>query len=80
MTKANNTIKNSFSASISSEASGNKCKKALPIKAPADKETKNIVILESVSFLKNKNNTANHTDMLIKKQAIKIFNRTINFI
>jgi len=68
-------MKNNFSGPIFSEASGNRCKKAPPIKVPAERETKNIVILESVSFLKNKNRTASQTHRLIKKQAIKIFNR-----
>jgi hypothetical protein len=37
--------------------------------APAEKETRNKRILESVFFLKNKNKTASQTERLMEKVA-----------
>ena len=72
-------MKNIVSDSIASEASGSRCRKAPPTSDPAESETKNKVIFESVSFLKAKNKTASQTHKVIEKQAINIFKKTIYF-
>jgi len=65
--------------SIDSDASGNKCKKAPPINAPADKETKNKVIFGRTSFFKIKKNATIQTHKVIENVANKICSKIILF-
>lgn len=75
--KAPSVIKKIFSDCIFSKASGKRCKNAPPIKAPAEKETKNKVIFDIISFFKSKINTATHTQTVIENVANIICSKTI---
>ena len=71
------TIVNNLSPSISSAASGKRCKKAPPMKEPAESETKKIVIFCRVSFFNASKKTATQTQNVTNNVAKMIKNKLL---
>ena len=77
MEKEIRIVPNTLSGTKRSNASGIKCKKAPPIRVPAESETKKKTILLSNSLLTLKEKTPIRAPKLIKKDEIKIYEKTV---